>query len=252
VFRFAFSLDGPREQHDAIRGVPGLFDKACRTICEVAKLHERYSNFVLIVSTIFSSQTQHHILDFLSWVEDNLPVDQTNVTFIRGKPLDPITKQVDPKIYDQVIARLQSHPGTRSANREANQQLDAVVTRSLFLNTLDTIVKANRTPETRCFECYAGRKQLIIDRRGEVQPCEILENGKSMGNIRDFAYDIQALLASPRAQEVVHWIGEKHCACTWECAIQASKVFNPIQWPALALRSMKLRFGADHESVGQR
>ncbi len=238
VFRFAFSLDGHREMHDRIRGVRGLFDRTCRTIGQVAALHEQFSNFVLIGSTVFSSETQHHILDFLDWIEDNLPVDQTNVTFIRGNPMVLGTLKVDPAIYDRVIARLKGRPGSPEVNRRPNE----LVSRSLFLNTLDTIVEANKNPEKRCFECYAGRKHLIIDRRGDVQPCEILEDSQNMGNVRDFDYDIQALLASPRAQQVVRWVGEKHCACTWECAIQASKLFDPRQWMSLATRSWAVRF----------
>jgi MoaA/NifB/PqqE/SkfB family radical SAM enzyme len=238
VFRFAFSLDGPRAMHDAIRGVPGLFDRTCQTIREVARLHDQFSNFAVLTSTVFSSQTQDHILDFLDWIEHELPGDQTNVTFIRGNPMDLETLQVKPKIYDQVIARLKSRPGTR----EVNRQPDALVSRSMFLNTLDTVVEANKNPDKRCFECFAGRKHVIIDRRGDIQPCEILENGQNMGNVRDFDYDIQALLASPRAQEVVRWIGEKHCACTWECAIQASKLFDRKQWLSLATRTWAVRF----------
>ena len=86
-FRFAFSLDGHQELHDHIRQVPGLFDKACETIRQVSKLKKKHSNFVLISSTVFSKETQHMILDFLDWLKENLPVEQTNVTLYVGTRL---------------------------------------------------------------------------------------------------------------------------------------------------------------------
>lgn len=240
-FRFSFSLDGPSETHDTIRGVPGLFNKARQTICQVAELHNRFSNFALIVTTIFSSQTQNHILEFLDWIEENLPVDQSNVTFIRGEPRREETSVVNPMVYDKVVARLLRRPLMSKINR----QTDALLSYSIFFNTLRTVLCAYQNPENRVFRCYAGHKFLVINRRAEVYPCEMLDDSWTMGNLRDFNYDINALLASARAKVVVKWIKERHCACTWECAIQASKVFDPVQWPALGMRALAIKFSID-------
>ncbi len=236
-FRFAFSLDGPRQIHDKIRDVPGLFDKVCETIHQVAKLHDRFSNFSLLVTTIFSTQTQGHILGFLDWIEENLPVDQSNVTFVRGKPLDRKTLDADPLIYNKVIARLRRHP----VKSKINKQTDALLSYSMFLNTLRTVICAQRNPQRRAFRCYAGSKFLVISRQLEVYPCELLDETRSLGNLRDFDYDINALLASSSAKDIVHWVKQKQCACTWECAIQASKVFDLLQWPALGWRALNMK-----------
>ncbi len=237
-FRFSFSLDGPKEIHDSIRGIPNMFDKVCRTIHEVAALHEHFSNFALIVGTIFSRRTQSHILNFLDWIEENLPVDQSNVMFVRGDPRSRRMLDVNLDIYKKVARRVMR----KSANSKADRQIDALLSYSMFLNTLNTVVRAKSNLSKRAFRCFAGQKHLVIGKNADIYPCELLEKSWSMGNLRDFDYNINNLLKSPQAKKVVRWILEKHCACSWECAIQASKAFDPFQWPALIARASTLKF----------
>ena len=235
-FRFSFSLDGPERDHDAIRGVPGSFVRVCETIHRVSELHGEFNNFALLTSTIFSAQTQDHILDFLDWIHNNLPVDQSNLTFVRGSPREAETLKVDPLIYRQAAEWMRQHRSA-GATRRAPESL---LSRSIFLETLETVEKAHAKQGTRVFRCPAGQKMLLIDRGAEVLPCELLGESRSMGNLRNFNYDINALLASPQARGVARWIRQKHCSCTWECAIQASKAFDPTQWPALGMRTLSL------------
>jgi hypothetical protein len=63
----------------------------------------------------------------------------------------------------------------------------------------------------------------------EIQP--------SMGNIRDFDYDIEKVLSSPAAKRIVSDIEKTRCHCSFECAILTSIVFNPRAYPHL-LRCM--------------
>jgi len=232
-FRFGFSIDGPKEAHDKIRGVPGLFEKVCETVRQVAELKKKHKNFVVMTSTIFSSETQHHILDFMDWIKDNLPVQQTNTTFIRGNPMVPETLNVDPVIYKKLLQKI------RSKAILTNNDLgpSALITYSMFLNTLNTVEKANANPGKRVFNCFGGEKFLVISKNTAVHPCELLDESKEMGQLKDFDYDINKLLLSDKARSVRDWVKEEHCACTWECAIQSSKLFDPLQWPALAKRA---------------
>ena len=186
-FRFAFSIDGPKDQHDAIRGVPGLFDRVCETVNQMGSLRKQFSNFVLMTSTVFSSETQGHILDFLDWIKDHLPVEQTNVTFIRGNPLKPETLHVNPEIYQRLIEKIKQDAGLQSQDRTVS----AVLPYSMFLNTLDTVVEAQGNPDRRVFQCFGGQKFLVIGRQGNVYPCELLDERFRMGNLKDFDYDIQ-------------------------------------------------------------
>lgn len=231
-FRFSFSLDGIGPAHDAIRGVPGLFDRTCATVRRVAALRARYHNFAVLTSTVFGAHTQGHILELMDWIEENLPVDQVNVTFVRGHPKYATTLQPERPLYDRVIERLVRPPG----HRATRTPVDAAVSRAMFLNTLGTVAEAADNEGRRVFRCYAGRKFLVVDHHGDVYPCEMLGRDSCLGSLRDFGFDAHALLASPKAREVIGRIRTGGCACTWECAIQASKAFDPLQWPGVLVR----------------
>ncbi len=47
---------------------------------------------------------------------------------------------------------------------------------------------------------------LIISERGEVRPCEILND--SLGNLREYNYDMQQLMKSQKVKEMQKWIKE--------------------------------------------
>ena len=67
----------------------------------------------------------------------------------------------------------------------------------------------------------------MINARGEVYPCELLED-QMLGNIREYDYDLCRILKTRKARELKK--NEiKKCFCTWECAINMSLVYDPIQ-----------------------
>ena len=54
------------------------------------------------------------------------------------------------------------------------------------------------------FDYVAGKRLLVISERGEVRPCEILND--SLGNLRDYNYDMQQLMKSQKVKEMQKWI----------------------------------------------
>ena len=47
-------------------------------------------------------------------------------------------------------------------------------------------------PQDRPYDCFGGRKLLVVDDIGDVWPCEILKD--KFGNLRDHDFDINKLL----------------------------------------------------------
>ena len=88
--------------------------------------------------------------------------------------------------------------------------------------------------------CVAGSKLIVVYDSGDVYPCEILETRDfpdevlerfggnfKIGNVRDYDCDLMQMVRSDRGREIVRFILESKCYCTFECAIAASIVFNP-------------------------
>ena len=85
--------------------------------------------------------------------------------------------------------------------------------------------------------CVAGRKIIVISETGEVLPCEIL--GRSMGNVRDYDYDLKRLLASAENDTLRKWIVESKCKCSFECALTANVAWNLGEYPKLVASTLK-------------
>ena len=74
--------------------------------------------------------------------------------------------------------------------------------------------------------CKSGEKLLVIYDNGDVFPCELLD--EKMGNIRDFDYDLNAILELKESKQIVEKIVKDECHCTWECA-NNNNSFNNIK-----------------------
>ena len=90
----------------------------------------------------------------------------------------------------------------------------------------------------RSFRCFAGQKFLILDDAGDVFACEILED-KKLGNLRDFNYRLEDLLNSEDARRTIQYIKDEKCNCTWECAINMSWIYSPVNAFTTAVQSLK-------------
>lgn len=232
-FRLGISLDGPADIHDKSRRYPGGFDKAIETAKQLKSLKKTYSNFSVGSDTVYSRDSMSYIEDFLLDL-DNLNVfDQSDVNMIRGELMDNDLKNVSLDQYrsinNQIMARRlknNSHPATPLQS-------------AMYESTWNKIIEAKQT-DKRTFSCYAGTKFVTIDDMGDVHACEILQTDEKMlGNLRDFDYDMDLLLNSPKAKEVVQFINDKKCACTWDCAINMGWVYDSKNYPKIGLKTLK-------------
>lgn len=229
-FRFGVSIDGIKEVHDTIRGIKGLFEKVTQTIHGLNSLKRSYRNFFIVSSTIFSHYTQNHILETLRYIKENLPVDQTAVTFIRGNPYKPISKDVHLNEYSDIVKYL-------NERSQVSRHPLSKILNSVSLLTAERVCEAYNS-EVRPFECFGGTKLIVIDDIGNVSPCEILS--ERFGNLRECNYNINELLSSEEARSLIRFIREKRCNCTWECAIQSSLIFNVKEYPRILRKAYQV------------
>jgi len=50
--------------------------------------------------------------------------------------------------------------------------------------------------------------------------------GRSIGNLRDFGYDLNRLMGTTMARTTVKSIKKNKCYCSWECVIPVNLIFN--------------------------
>ena len=69
------------------------------------------------------------------------------------------------------------------------------------------------------FECYMGKMAIVIDPYGNVYPCNECLEYLHMGNLKDFNGDLDKLLYSKKALNVIKKIENKKCQpCSMLCA----------------------------------
>ncbi|MBF0558212.1 MAG: radical SAM protein [Nitrospirae bacterium] len=223
------SIDGLRGAHDALRNMPGSFEKTMLTYNMLAELAERYPNFELGVNTVFCSENQHYMDGIIDYVKTLEHIKTHTISLVRGDLLNSQYKDVDHGLYNRAIDRLASDlkSGRSACYRFRGARIKAaqdIVQRRLIHKTL--------YKQKRLIPCYAGRLNLVLGESGEVFPCEIL--GESMGNVRDFDGDIGKLLRTEKAAKVIRSIKDQKCYCTHECYFMTNILFNPALFPAIA------------------
>ncbi len=240
-FRVDVSLDGTREIHEQIRHMPGGFDRLVETLHGLNLLKRRYAHFDVGVITTVSTHNQHQVEEIAKLVERVNPDGEWMVNITRGETRDPRSIDVDLASYDLAhtlierrIAegRYRGHTGHLTASWLTAKN----ATRRKVIH--DTVAGRREGGG-----CAAGALGGVIYSDGAVHACELLEN--SLGNIRDFDYDLAALWNASAADETRDWIQDTRCQCTQECFLSVSLLIQPNHWPDIVRERMRLqRFGA--------
>lgn len=228
------SLDGIAEDHDTIRGVRGNFEKVLETYERLSPLLDKYPNFELGINTVFCSANQDKIEEIFEYVSRMESIKTHTLSLIRGDVSGKM-KRVDMERYRELIERMEQElrSGKAKVYRFPGARLKAaqdILQRRLIYRT----AKEKR----RLIPCYAGKLNLVVTETGDVYPCELLE--KKMGNLREYDYDINKLLASQDARRVVAEIKSNACCCTHECYFITNILFNPRLYPSLLKEYLRL------------
>ena len=216
-FRFSLSIDGIGTTHDFIRGVEGNFEKFLQSYEVLNRLRATYKNFNIDTATVFSAYNQDTITTTIDYLNKNLDIDNYYVSFVRGNTKEKCAKNVSIVKFNEVLKFLHNVK-TKNEKRPFSP-----IYRAMCRVTEDTIVKTV-AQDQMIMPCVGGRKLVVINENGDVYPCEILS--MKMGNLRETNYDIKAVINSQKAKEIKDWIRFEKCKCTFECAINASIVYN--------------------------
>ncbi len=229
------SLDGPEEVHDALRGVPGAFQKAMSTYEKLRPLLDRYRNFELGINSVFCSANQGQMDGLIAFVKDLDGIRAHTISLVRGAVAEEGLKDVDMELYRGTIEKLEANlkASRRGRYRFPGARLKAaqdILQRRLIH---DTVQK-----KRRLVPCYAGKLTLVMTEAGDVYPCESFT--RNMGNVRAWEYDVKKLLNGSEARAALHAVQHSGCYCTHECYMIMNILFNPALYLSLAKEYARL------------
>lgn len=220
------SVDGIGAEHDALRGVPGLYQKVEESIAIVSAARDWAPQLRLHICLTLSQANANRFQATLDTVHALGP-DQIELNRVRGITANPTLCGISDDTYDAACRHLAAiSGGTRGLTRLLTR-LD---------QAMRTIVRRPERPWP-CGPCLAGRKLVVIQADGTVLPCEMLRTVRAkdapaygdfvLGRLDAHQDDLNALLASPQARRITDYISQTGCRCSFECAILATISYRP-------------------------
>ena len=224
------SLDGLSETHDRIRGVPRNFEKTIATFRALQRLKTRYPNLGVGITTTFCAWNQDEMDAMYEFVVKDLRPDNWDLSFVRGKPMEPAVGIADIGKYQRIKRQIEEAFVAGELRYYEGMPLSRFVHAKERLSTR-TVLKTLETGRWQV-PCYAGSLSAVISEEGDVYACELLS--QKIGNLREANYDLQALWHNHTANTLRNQIRDTKCFCTHECNMSVNLLFNPAVYPAIA------------------
>jgi radical SAM protein with 4Fe4S-binding SPASM domain len=223
------SLDGLAATHDRIRGVPQNFEKTVQTFRELQKLRARLPNMGVGISTTFCAWNQDEMDDMYELVVEKLRPDNWDLSFVRGKPMEPAIGVADVAKYRRIKTRLEAAFASGKLRYYDSMPLAPFVHAKERVSTRMVL----KTLDSGQFQlpCHAGVLSAVISEEGDVYACEMLDT--KIGNLREAGYDMAKLWAGERARSMRTFIRDTKCFCTHECNMSINLLFNPAVYPRI-------------------
>ena len=233
------SIDGIREKHDEIRGLPGLFDKAVMTYKELRKLEKIYPKFNANIETTVSSYNDNCLQDNYNYFVNELKAHTVFTLLTRDKPSDPASKFFDVNRYEAYAESMEKGIKERLLTGYKTFPFADVINAKRIVRHkhIAKTVRENRY----LIPCYGGVLGAAIFSNGDVYPCE-LHTDLKLGNLRDCGFDFKAIWNNEKAQAARKLIRDGKCFCTYECFLTVNILFNPLLFPRILKEWLSIKW----------
>ena len=212
------SIDGLGETHDRIRGVPGNFEQASKTLDQLQSFRSTWPNFTLYVNSVITQENQHEIKDLGQHFKEKIDLDGHYFQIIRGDPKDPNLMVVEPErlreIYNQVTSLNFDYVSKPPRRKSKLNWVTRAFWKAGYVFSYETQFQ-NYVHRTKWkMPCTAGQTSIVIDYNGDVRVCELR---RPIGNLRKYGMDFMAFWNSFEREREVRQVELDQCFCTHIC-----------------------------------
>ena len=202
------SLDGNRELHDKIRGIPGNFDKVMSMARRLKELQKEYKNLFFVFGYTMSRLNQGHLEETINDVRKELPWATANNFHVNVGQLSGMYYGNEDM---QIAADRESvAKEVKMLLKMRKKEIGMIpIIEGIFLRKLVDYVTTGKSPmRSRSMDV-----SLFLDSYGNVFPSIMWD--KKIGNIRDTGYDLGKIWSSPEANEIRKSIKEGKEPDSW-------------------------------------
>lgn len=222
-----FSLDGLPQIHDEIRQIKNCFQTAVQSFRALKEVQKKYPQLQLSVVSTLTSLNQDTVEEFHTLVKTEIRPDVFGMNLIRGEAKKMELFGVDINNYKKFF-HLQSKSRRGGIKNKIRDYMNKLRT-GLIVRTVEN--------KEYVLPCQAGTLLAVMYEKGEVYPCELLNN-QPLGNVRDFDYDFRKAWASAKTKASAKFIKDTKCYCTHECFQRFNILYNPLFMAKQAIKGM--------------
>ncbi|MGF1572059.1 MAG: radical SAM/SPASM domain-containing protein [Sumerlaeia bacterium] len=225
------SLDGFKETHDRLRGVPKNFEKLFDTFealtelrAKRLELHKQGKAFLprlrLVTLTCINNQNIDEVESLADWVTGNYDVDGMVFECLRGTPKDPNLLPPTPEQFDHIVRKSMAVNDALYRKRFPEDRANRLsILRGQYRNQRDHITRGKIG-----MTCQAGNNLAVLEPDGRMRFCELLD---VVGDLRETNYDFRKVWFGEEAERQRKWIHDCRCSCTHCVNLTQSIDFSP-------------------------
>jgi len=189
------SLDGYRELHDRLRGIPSNFDKAIGVFKLLRELRKTHRNLDAVFGYTMSRynegafertfQEVREAIPDITYNDFHINLAQNSENYYRNRDAPVISR------HDDAVKELESILSHRRFSPSAISVLDTI-----FLKKLIYFARTGKSPiKSRSLEL-----SLFMDSGGNIFPS--IMSGAKVGNIKDTAFDLMPIWTGRNARSI--------------------------------------------------
>lgn len=203
------SMDGDREMHDKVRGVPGNFDKAIYLYKKLMELKKIHKNFNVVFGYTIYPENVGNFNNTLKAVQEIIPevdVEDFHINIFQVSPTYFHNQNIiaPEDFYERAKQELTE---ILKMKKKATDVISFLERKYLSLGI--EYLETHRTP----MPCNIMDLSCFVDSWGNVYPCIIF--GEKLGNLRDNDYDLNKIMDSERAKQVSEMAKKLQCPNCW-------------------------------------
>jgi len=201
------SIDGHPQLHDRMRGMPGAFDKAIKTFQKLRSHNSR--SFQVFIGMTLTEHNMHEVeksFNAIKQVIKDIRYDELHINIVQRSNhyYDNMNNApcVNEKELYSVIESIRKKRGIKPFSPVAHLE-------DKYLRLAKTFLETKRSP----LPCQALSVSCFMDPCGNIYPCNTYD--KMIGNIKEYNYQLAALLKSQKAKETINDIMGNKCPQCW-------------------------------------
>jgi MoaA/NifB/PqqE/SkfB family radical SAM enzyme len=200
-----FSIDGPPDIHNYVRGVENGYEKTWETYSEVKKLVAGNSNFRIALETTISKFNIDHIEPF---IKNLIAGGHTLILAMAHNAYQYKNEEESLLLFHESKDRIKEIILNVAGNIRGLSP-EKVLKRVYLKNCVQHV----ENPEKHILPCTALQNSIVVDPYGNVFPCTMWN--KKIGNIREHDYNLMALWNTGGRRQVRQEIKNRQCPACW-------------------------------------